>query len=80
MYCYCVVLQVAQKSVPAPSRLPVTALLEECQVEGVGRFSAFSSGRVRVVYVDRTSLDMSADLRARIRNKDQQEVVSVIHA
>jgi len=35
-----------------------TLALEECSVAGVGRFSAFTDGSLRVVFNDRTCLDM----------------------
>jgi len=37
---------------------PETRTLEECSVAGVGKFTAFSDGSLRVVYGDRTCLDM----------------------
>ncbi|KAJ8309765.1 hypothetical protein KUTeg_011630 [Tegillarca granosa] len=43
-----------------------TSLLEECSVPGYGRFTAFSSGHVRVVFEDRSSLDMMCDFTKRI--------------
>ena len=38
--------------------IPETRVLEECSVDGVGRFTAFTDGSVRVVFNDRTCLDM----------------------
>jgi len=35
-----------------------TRALEECAVSGVGRFTAFTDGSLRVVFNDRTCLDM----------------------
>ena len=35
-----------------------TRTLEECSVAGVGKFTAFSDGSLRVVFDDRTCLDM----------------------
>ena len=42
------------------------SLLEECTVPGHGRFSAFSNGHVRILFDDRTALDMSCDFTKRI--------------
>ena len=38
--------------------VPETRTLEECSVAGVGRFTAFTDGSLRVVFSDRTCLDM----------------------
>ena len=38
--------------------MPVTRTLEECSVDGVGKFTAFSDGSLRVVFTDRTCLDL----------------------
>ncbi|XP_062612767.1 uncharacterized protein C5orf34-like [Saccostrea cucullata] len=43
-----------------------TSVLEECSVPGYGRFTAFSSGHVRIVFNDRTSLDMWCDFSKRV--------------
>ncbi|KAK3092815.1 hypothetical protein FSP39_007490 [Pinctada imbricata] len=43
-----------------------TYLLEECTVPGYGRFTAFSNGHVRILFEDRTSLDMDCDFSKRI--------------
>lgn len=43
-----------------------SSLLEEVSVPGHGRFSAFSNGHVRILFEDRTSLDMSCDFTKRI--------------
>ena len=46
---------------------------------GVGRFTAYSSGRVRILFSDRTSLDMYADFSKRLgackQHSQQQEQV-----
>jgi len=39
-------------------REPDTRTLEECLVAGVGRFTAFTDGSLRIVFDDRTCLDM----------------------
>ncbi|GFO08764.1 hypothetical protein PoB_003526900 [Plakobranchus ocellatus] len=43
-----------------------SSLLEECVVEGVGKFSAFTNGRVRAVFDDRTALDMMCNFSRRV--------------
>ncbi|XP_055868957.1 uncharacterized protein LOC106057163 isoform X2 [Biomphalaria glabrata] len=43
-----------------------TSLLEEYHVEGLGKFSAFSNGRVRIVFTDRTALDMVCNVSNRL--------------
>lgn len=43
-----------------------TSVLEECTVPDFGRFTAFSSGHVRIVFNDRTSLDMWCDFSKRL--------------
>ncbi|XP_052271990.1 uncharacterized protein C5orf34 homolog [Dreissena polymorpha] len=43
-----------------------THILEECDIRGYGRFSALSNGEVRIVFNDRTCLDMVADFSARL--------------
>ncbi|KAK3703275.1 hypothetical protein RRG08_059538 [Elysia crispata] len=42
-----------------------SSLLEECVVEGLGKFSAFTNGRVRAVFEDRTALDMVCNFSKR---------------
>ena len=44
-----------------------TSVLEECTVPGYGRFTAYSNGRIRVVFEDRTALDMVADFSQRLK-------------
>ena len=44
-----------------------TSVLEECSVPGYGRFTAYSNGRIRVVFEDRTALDMVADVSQRLQ-------------
>ena len=44
-----------------------TSVLEECSVPGYGRFTAYSNGRIRVVFEDRTALDMVADFSQRLK-------------
>ncbi|CAG5127712.1 unnamed protein product, partial [Candidula unifasciata] len=47
---------------------PLTSsLLEECIVEGLGKFSAFTNGRVRIVFEDRTALDMVCNVSQRVQ-------------
>ncbi len=48
------------------TRAPGTVLLEENVVEGLGKFTAYSNGHVRVMYEDRTCVDLVADLSARM--------------
>ena len=48
---------------PVPS-----TLLEECTIQGYGKFTALSNGQVRIVFRDRTSLDMTCDFTKRISN------------
>ncbi|XP_005100231.2 uncharacterized protein C5orf34 homolog [Aplysia californica] len=43
-----------------------SSLLEECQVEGLGKFSAFTSGRVRIVFDDRVALDLQCNFSRRL--------------
>lgn len=43
-----------------------TSVLEECTIPNYGRFTAFSSGHVRIVFNDRTSLDMWCDFSKRL--------------
>ena len=38
--------------------IPETRILEECSVDGVGKFTALSDGSLRVVFCDRTCLDV----------------------
>ncbi|XP_067669599.1 uncharacterized protein C5orf34 homolog [Haliotis asinina] len=42
------------------------SILEEAYIPGVGRFTAHTNGRVRVVFDDRTSLDMVCNFSRRI--------------
>ncbi|RUS75538.1 hypothetical protein EGW08_016706, partial [Elysia chlorotica] len=42
-----------------------SSLLEECVVEGLGKFTAFTNGRVRAVFEDRTALDMVCNFSKR---------------
>lgn len=44
--------------VPAVQPVPETRVVEECYVENVARFVAFSDGSLRIVFDDRTGLDM----------------------
>jgi len=39
--------------------IPGTRTLEECSVCGVGRFTAYTDGSLRVVFNDRTCLEMT---------------------
>ena len=48
---------------PMPS-----TVLEECVIPGYGKFTALSNGQVRIVFQDRTSLDMTCDFSKRINN------------
>ena len=41
-------------------------ILEQCTVSGVGKFTAYSSGRIHIVFDDRTTLDMITDWSSRI--------------
>ncbi|XP_050398660.2 uncharacterized protein C5orf34 homolog [Patella vulgata] len=41
-------------------------ILEECCVPGRGKFSAYTNGRIRVVFDDRTALDMVCDFSNRL--------------
>ncbi|XP_059143355.1 uncharacterized protein C5orf34 homolog [Physella acuta] len=43
-----------------------SSLLEECCVEGLGKFSAFTNGRVRVVFEDRAALDLVCNFQRRL--------------
>ncbi len=54
---------------------PVMSLLEENTVEGLGRFSVFSNGYVRVLFEDRTCLEMTADLTNRLGESHQVQPV-----
>ncbi|XP_025078550.1 uncharacterized protein LOC112554763 isoform X5 [Pomacea canaliculata] len=45
--------------------LPLS-ILEECLVPGFGRFTAFTNGRIRVIFEDRTALDMVSDFSNRL--------------
>ncbi|KAL8609668.1 hypothetical protein ACOMHN_049748 [Nucella lapillus] len=53
-----------------------SSLLEECTVAAYGRFQAYSNGRVRVVFEDRTSLDMGADFSRRLHDCGKHSSVS----
>ena len=48
------------------SQVPETFLLEECNVENIGRFSAYSSGRIRILFLNRICLEMWYDLSNRL--------------
>ncbi|XP_013421186.1 uncharacterized protein C5orf34 homolog [Lingula anatina] len=43
-----------------------TVLLEEAQVDGIGRFLAYSDGRIRITFTDRTCLNMLCDFSRRV--------------
>ena len=45
---------------------PPMVLLEENVVDGLGRFSVYSNGHIRVLFNDRTCLDMMTDLNKRL--------------
>ena len=45
---------------------PSMVLLEENIVDGVGRFSVYSNGHIRILFDDRTCLEMMADLSKRL--------------
>ncbi|KAH9488313.1 hypothetical protein Btru_063764 [Bulinus truncatus] len=49
-----------------------TSLLEDCTVEGLGKFSAFSNGRIRIVFIDRTALDMFCNFSNRMNDHFRQ--------
>ncbi|BFZ00322.1 hypothetical protein BsWGS_03360 [Bradybaena similaris] len=57
-----------------------SSLLEECIVGGLGKFSAFTNGRVRIVFEDRTALDMVCDVSRRVQEcfrHSQEPLVSL---
>lgn len=45
-----------------------TTLLEDCCVPNHGKFSAYSNGHVRILFDDRTSLEMTADFSQRVKS------------
>ena len=45
-----------------------STLLEKCVIPGYGKFTALSNGQVRIVFEDRTSLDMTCDFSKRINS------------
>lgn len=49
-----------------------SSLLEECVVDGLGKFSAFTNGRVRAVFEDRTALDMVCNFSKRLSGSLQR--------
>ena len=51
-----------------------SSLLEECKVEGLGKFTAFSSGRVRIMFDDRVALDLQCCFDKRLKQKGQIQV------
>lgn len=55
-----------QKEVVAVIEPLPSSLLEECHVTGLGKFSAFTNGRVRVVFEDRTTLDVVCNFSRRV--------------
>ncbi|KAK2170996.1 hypothetical protein NP493_1116g00002 [Ridgeia piscesae] len=54
-----------------------SVLLEECDIPNVGRFTAHSSGHVRIVFTDRTCLDMFADFQHRLATCQQHSDTEV---
>ena len=46
--------------------LSPTHIIEEANVDNIGRFQAASNGRIHIVFADRTFLDMQADLSPRL--------------
>ncbi|XP_022098719.1 uncharacterized protein C5orf34 homolog isoform X2 [Acanthaster planci] len=50
-----------------------TVVLEESKIEGLGQFIAFSNGKVRVVFSDRTTLDMEWDFRNRVDGNGEHQ-------
>ena len=54
---------------------PTMVLLEENIVDGVGRFSVYSNGHVRILFDDRTSLEMMADLSKRLGSSWQVSTI-----
>lgn len=51
-----------------------TTLLEQCDIPGHGKFSAMSNGEIRILFVDRTSLDMITDLSQRLAAAEKHKV------
>ncbi|ESP00863.1 hypothetical protein LOTGIDRAFT_172963 [Lottia gigantea] len=43
-------------------------ILEECTVPGRGKFMAYTNGRIRIVFEDRTALDMVCDFSTRLHS------------
>ncbi|XP_070213066.1 uncharacterized protein C5orf34-like [Littorina saxatilis] len=44
-----------------------SSVLEECSAPGYGRFTAYSNGRIRILFDDRTALDMVSDFSERLK-------------
>jgi hypothetical protein len=44
-----------------------TTVLDECEINGYGKFTALSNGQIRIAFKDRTCLDMSYDFTRRIQ-------------
>ncbi|XP_077987531.1 uncharacterized protein C5orf34 homolog [Glandiceps talaboti] len=68
-----------QPTVPVPA-----SILEETKIAELGRFTAYTDGRVRIVFTDRTMLDMKWDFSSRLRkenetNSDSDEQVRQIN-
>lgn len=53
-----------------------TSVLEECTIQGYGKFTALSNGQIRVAFADRTCLDMTCDLSQRISKSCDQNTSS----
>ncbi|XP_060071260.1 uncharacterized protein C5orf34 homolog [Ylistrum balloti] len=45
-----------------------TSLLEDCCIPNHGKFSAYSNGHVRILFDDRTSLEMTCDFSRRVKS------------
>ncbi|XP_071838776.1 uncharacterized protein C5orf34 homolog isoform X2 [Apostichopus japonicus] len=58
-----------KKSQPLPTK--PTQLVEECQADGIGNFIALSNGYVRVIFTDRTTLELQVDMMLDERNLSQ---------
>ncbi|XP_002737734.2 uncharacterized protein C5orf34 homolog [Saccoglossus kowalevskii] len=60
-----------------PSMPTTSAILEQCCVDNLGKFTAHTNGRVHIVFKDRTMLDMRWDFSSRLKkmylDKDDQE-------
>ncbi|OWF52201.1 hypothetical protein KP79_PYT20100 [Mizuhopecten yessoensis] len=56
------------KYVEKKLELVPTTVLEDCCVPGHGKFSAYSNGHVRILFDDRTSLEMTCDFSRRVKN------------